>query len=81
MIDKRRNYAHDHHRVGAGQTRACKCCHRNAGGLDFVCEEGLEHCGAGAYGDDFRLHAHLLEELSVFDDPDWTVGRAKARPR
>ena len=81
MIDKRRNYAHDHHRVGAGQTRARKCCHRNAGRFDFICEEGLKHCGAGAYGDDFRLDAHFLEELSILDDPYRTVGWAKTGPR
>src|SRR4030095_4348729 len=79
-INKCRNYAHDHHRVGASQTRARKRCNRNTGGFDFVREESLKHCRAGAYGDDFWVAAHLLEELSVFDDPDWTVGRAKARP-
>ena len=80
VIDESRDDTDEHHGICALKPGTREGRDRDAGRIDLVGEQRLQHCRARGDRDDFRLHALLLEELAIFHDPDRAIGRAEAGP-
>ena len=80
VVDEQRQVRRDHYRIGARQPRG----HERGGGrndeIQFSGQQRLDHDGARADGDHFRIETVLFEKAFLIGDPDRCVRRSAARP-